>query len=185
MCTYNCALLVLLLHKRGPQRKSKGSPGLTSKGIDICALARLRVPRFWVRPHLLLPLPFPFPFCLCVAIAKSKGRFWASICFPLICFWVGLSLPLLLRRLQQQRKRAKPRQKGKSWVGLGLVLGLAKVQFVLIFSLCLEAPFELKAKVQFICKCNRGSKCVCCLFFVVVFGFNQRCLIHLYVCKWS
>jgi hypothetical protein len=30
--------------------------------------------------------------------------------------WLGLTLPLLLRRLQQQRKRAKPRQKG---LGLG------------------------------------------------------------------
>jgi hypothetical protein len=75
--------------------------------------------------YYYLPVPrgaicFPrFPFCLCVAIAKSKGRLWASICFPR--FWVGLTLPLLLLgcscsvSAQNQGKRAK-------------------VHFVLIFS---------------------------------------------------
>ena len=89
---------------------------------------------------------FPrFPFCLCVAIAKSKGRLWASICFPR--FWVGLTLALLLRRLQQQRKRAAAtKAKGPHLLFISFQMQMQKRQKFISFQMFLFVAFASRRR---------------------------------------
>ena len=114
------------------------------------------------------PLSFAFELqvfiliCLCLGAPAKRN---ANICFPRL--WLGLSLALLLLgcsssvSVQNQGKRAE-----------------AKVHFVLICSLCLEAQAKRSQRIK---KCNRGQEE--CEHLLLIFSYFD-CWFSIEVLPW-